>query len=107
MNRYRYEFVNLQTGKPCCKTNDLTHLCASCRARAGSAPAPAAPVVAAATSDVPDAPSLSARVGGPEVMMSPVFGGGPRRQPLVVAGGVPDVPSLTDAVVAARKKGGR
>ena len=106
MNRYRYEFANLQTGKPCCKTNDLTRLCASCRARAGSVPAPGAPVIAAATNDAPpDAPSPIARLGGPEVMMSPVFGGGPRHEPLVVATGVPEVPSLTDAIRAARKGG--
>lgn len=113
----RYEFRNLTTGRSCCRSDDIRHLCPRCLSQAvasleAAARRPvsalvAAPITVAASApeEPPAPPSLIARVGGPEVMMAPVYGGGPRRRPLVTAstGDVPAAPSLADAIIAARQ----
>ena len=105
----KYQFRNLTTGKACCTSDNVVHLCASCAAQArGAAPAAAAPTVAA-TSDVPAAPSLSAAIaanrgGAPNMALdAPIFGGGRRPRPTAAAAAVVEEPPSLAAAINARR----
>ena len=100
----KYQFTNLATGKPCCKSDDINHLCTSCRERARALAA-----AAASPTETPSAPSLTdaiaARRGitAPVVNTAPMFGNGARlttnSRP---ADGVDEPPSLASAITARR-----
>lgn len=113
----KYQFTNLQTGKPCCTTDDINHLCANCRRQATRAAAPtvaaARPVAVPPIEDAPELPNLVATVNARRNgqtqfnLDAPVFGGGVRPYPVTVAAAheiIDEPPSLADAVKARRAR---
>ena len=105
----KYEFKSLKTGQWCCRTENITRLCASCAAQArGAASSPSTPTVAA-TSDVPPAPSLSAAIaanrgGAPNMALdAPIYGGGRRPRPTAAAATVVEEPPSLAAAINARR----
>jgi hypothetical protein len=103
----KYEFKNLQTGQPCCRGDNIKHLCNACvqqaiaaHERAGrAAPSAPAPTVAAARpAAVPFTPSQQAQFDAAMAVMN--ANAAASAVPTIEA--VPEVPSLTAAIAARR-----
>lgn len=115
-----YKFTNLQTGKPCCSTDNINNLCSKCREQASRTQAATLTAAAAGvpSNEAPPVPSLVDAIAARRAATThrgiplgtvpePVFFGGRRPQPPTVAAAneePPDPPSLSAEILRRRSR---